>query len=231
MEANTRISVQYWAASIKLIWKADVLNSKHDCPYHLLASIKVVSHFFAVHDVGILATQGRLTMSRETWYVLVPKGSTEFSGNMMGLIEIPASKTVFHLKRSVLEKDGTILPGIQTALALEVCEFGSDIILASNKVLSECISGSSESPFFIRYPGSTWFILFACVTTFMHAHSVLIFFLYHGGSLLKLYLYFSFSYVTMFTHPPLKFHAPSDSTQCLNISSLFISIYILAKLQ
>ena len=114
-------------------------------------------------------------MSRETWYALVPKGSTEFSENMMGFIEIPASKTVYHLKNSVLAKDSTIIPGIQTALALEVCEFGSDIILASNKVLSECTSGSLERPFFICYPGSTSFILFACVATLMHAHSVFIF--------------------------------------------------------
>ncbi len=126
-----------------------------------------------MQDFG--TTWRSLIMSTETWYVLVPKGCQEFSDDLMGLIEIPANKTVFHFKSAVLQNNLARLHGID-ALALEVCENDSDSTLKSNKVLSECSSGGSTRPFIVRYPGSTCFILFACVATCMHAHSILPFF-------------------------------------------------------
>ena len=100
-------------------------------------------------------------MSTETWYVLVPKGTTEVSYNSMGLVEIPASKTVFHFKQAVRNNNMAKLGGID-AIDLEVWEDGSDGALTSQRKLSEFTSGESTRPFIVRYPGSTLFTLFAC---------------------------------------------------------------------
>jgi hypothetical protein len=93
-------------------------------------------------------------MSTDTWYVLVPKGSTEISYDLMGLIEMPANKTVFHFQSAVFEKNTAILHGLG-ALSLEVYEFDDKMKLKSNRPLSECNAGGSDRPFIVRYPGST----------------------------------------------------------------------------